>query len=170
MRTLITIAAFVTGISITSAQELKEAQVPEAVKNAFKAKFPQITDPEWEKEGNDYEAEFRVKRVNMDNGKAVKGRIERSVLFNTSGELLQTEDEIRITELPAAVNDYIAKNLNGKKVKEAAKITEAGGKIMYEAEIEKEDYIFDADGNFLKKETEAEKDDSDDKKKAKKAH
>jgi hypothetical protein len=163
MRTLITIAAFVTGISISGAQELKEAQVPETVKNAFKAKFPQVTDPEWEKEGNDYEAEFKVKRVNMENGNAVKGRIERSVLFNASGELLQTEDEIRVTELPVAVNDYIAKNLNGKKIKEAAKITEASGRIIYEAEIEKEDYIFDADGNFLKKEVEAEKD--DDKKK-----
>lgn len=164
MRAIIIVAVFIAGTSAACAQHMKEAQVPEAVKNAFKAKFPDVTDADWEKEGNDYEVEFEAKRVNMDHGKSVKETCERSALFSANGTWLQTEEEIKVDQLPAAVSEYITKNLAGKKIKEAAKITDAEGKITYEAEVAKTDYIFDAKGNFLKKEEESEKD-NDDKKK-----
>ncbi|MBC7865300.1 MAG: hypothetical protein IAF38_20155, partial [Bacteroidia bacterium] len=51
-----------------------------------------------------------------------------------------------------------------KKVKEAAKITDAKGVVTYEAEIDNADYIFDSTGNFLKKEIESDSDKDDDKK------
>jgi hypothetical protein len=156
MKTVITLAVFLTGISVINAQNLKEAEIPEQVKNAFQLKHPGIKDAEWEKEGENFEAKFNAKKisVNMENGKSVKTNIGRSLLFSASGVLLQTEDEIKASELPLAINDYINKNLSGKKVNEAAKITDAEGKIMYEAEIGKEDYLFDDNGNFLKKEVE----------------
>jgi hypothetical protein len=37
-------------------------------------------------------------------------------------------------------------------VKEAAKITQADGAIMYEAEVNGKDLIFDASGKFVKQE------------------
>lgn len=49
------------------------------------------------------------------------------------------------------MNDYASTNLSGKKIKEAAKIASADGTLTYEAEIGDFDYIFDANGNFLKK-------------------
>src|SRR5688572_17639702 len=156
MRSILSIVVFAAGISMSYAQDLKESQVPAAVKEAFKKQFPDLASPEWEKEGAYYEAEFQVRRVNMENGKAVKGSIEKSVLFNEAGTLLQTEVEIKVSELPAAVSDYVAKNLGGIKIKEAARITEANGTISYEAEVGKDDYIFDANGNFLKKEVEVD--------------
>jgi len=153
------------GISAGYAQKIKESEVPAAVKNAYAAKFPDaVGKGDWEKEDGNYEVEMEKRRVSMDNGKTVKEIIEQSVVFSPDGAILQTEVEIKVGELPAAVKEYVNKNFPGKKIKEAAKITEANGTVTYEAEIAKADYIFDADGKFLKKEVENEKDDDDKKK------
>jgi len=71
---------------------------------------------------------------------------------------MESEVEIKESELPKGVADYIAKNLTGKKVKEAAKITDAAGKVSYEVEIDNVDYIFDSNGSLIKKEVEKESD------------
>lgn len=134
-----------------SAQDIKETEVPAPVMEAFKKQFPNVKKAEWEKEGANYEAEFELVQVPMD-GKGKKREIEKSVEYTASGELIQVEEEIEVSALPASVNDYVSKNYPGKKIKEAAKITEVSGAIKYEAEVEKEDLIFDNNGNFLTKE------------------
>jgi hypothetical protein len=146
--------ALCTGLS---AQKLKEAQVPAAVKEAFAKQFPGMKDADWEKEGPNYEAEFEVRQMSNEAGKSVKSNIEKSAVFDASGQLLQVEEEIAVSQLPAGVHDYVAKNLEGKKIAEAAKITDAKGTVTYEAEVTKEDYIFDSNGNFLSKEKEGKK-------------
>lgn len=80
-----------------------------------------------------------------------------AAIFTENGKLLETEQEISITELPKLITEYISKNYAGYKIAEGLRITEAGtGAISYEAEIKKDtkqvDLIFDASGNFLKKE------------------
>lgn len=164
-KTIIVLASLLT-VSFAGAQDVKEADVPAAVKDAFKKQFPDVKKAEWEKEGANYEAEFDVVRVSMDDPKAKKQEIEKSVVYTATGELVQTEEEIAVSSLPKAVADYVTKNYAGKKISEAAKITEANGTVMYEAEVGKEDLIFDANGNFVKKEVET--DDKDDDKEKKK--
>jgi len=44
----------------------------------------------------------------------------------------------------------LPKNIRAKKIKEAAKITDAKGVVTYEAEVTGKDLIFDASGKFLK--------------------
>ena len=85
------------------------------------------------------------------------------VLMDAQGNLLETEEEIRVSELPGAVNEYINKMHKGVKIKEASKISDAQGMIKYEADIGKEDLIFDNNGNFLK--SEKDHHDKDDEKK-----
>lgn len=148
---LIASALFLAGAS--NAQQIKEADVPSEVKQTFEKMHPGTKVSKWEKEENDYEAEFE------------KDKVEHSVLFNAKGKMLQTEMEIDPKTLPAGVNDYIAKNMAGKHAKEASKITSLNGVVTYEAEIDGTDYLFDDKGNFLKKETDTEKDDDDKKKK-----
>ncbi|MDP2385804.1 MAG: PepSY-like domain-containing protein [Bacteroidota bacterium] len=145
MKTLMVLLATALSISFAQAQKLKEADVPAAIKEGFKKEFPNAKAKEWAKEGDTYEAEFTWNKV------------ETSATFSTEGKLVETEAEIKITELPAAVAEYVKKNHPDHKITEASKITEAGtGKISYEAEIskgkEEADLIFDAKGNFLKKE------------------
>lgn len=125
-----------------NAQSLKDTQVPPVIKNSLEKLHPGAKVEKWEKEGNNYEAEFHSNKTEM------------SIVIGPNGQLIQTEEEIATTELPKAVNEYVTKNLNGKKVKEAAKITDAKGNVNYEAEIDGADFIFDAAGTFLKKEVE----------------
>lgn len=142
-KSILLAALAVIAITRANAQKMKEADVPAAVKSSFSKLHPNAKVEKWEKEAPNYEAEFH------------EGKTEMSVLMDASGKLLQTEMEINPSGLPKGVSDYAAKNLSGKKIKEAAKITDASGTVTYEAEIDEADYIFDANGTFIKKEVEA---------------
>ena len=124
-------------------QDLKSADVPEVIKKSFEKKFPNTKVDGWEKEGADYEAEFH------------QNKVETSAIFDASGKFKELEEEIRITELPKLASDYCTKTYVGYKLEEAAKITDANGKIMFEAEMKKGkehfDVMFDDKGNFVKK-------------------
>lgn len=121
-----------------TAQKLKENEVPQAVKDAFRNTHKDIKKVEWEKEGANYEAEYEVDEK------------ETSVVMDAKGTLLETEVEIKTAELPAAIVDYVSKNYKGSKIKEAAKITNSKGIISYEAEVNGKDLIFDSNSNLIK--------------------
>lgn len=126
-------------VSFASAQKIKEAEVPKAVMESFNKNFKDVKPEKWEKEKNgDFEAEFDY------------NKIETSATFSPDGKLLETEQEIKIGELPKGVTDYVAKNYAGKKISEASKITTPDGKTMFEAEIDKKELLFDQQGNFIK--------------------
>jgi hypothetical protein len=134
--------AFGFALLSANAQEMKEADVPPAIKSSFTKLYPNAKVEKWEKEDNTFEAEFH------------ENKIEMSATFGPNGQLIQSEEEMAVSALPKGVTDYVAQNLKGKKIKEAAKITDAKGHISYEAEVNNEDYIFDTDCKFLKKEQE----------------
>lgn len=138
MKKTILITAFLYAALAASAQKIKEKDVPPAVKNTFSKVYPQVKEAKWEKEGENYEAEFE------------QGRTESSVLIDSNGKILETEVEIAVQDLPATVKDYVQKTYNNASIKEAAKITNARGLITYEAEIKGKDLIFDANGSFIK--------------------
>lgn len=107
---------------------------PAAVVTAFQQKFPNAKHLDWGKEKNgDWEAEFE------------EGEVEMSANFSAAGQWLETETEIKVSELPAPVQSA----LTGKNVKEAAKILRADGSTVYEAEVKHEDFIYDANGKLL---------------------
>lgn len=147
MKNLMIILALSLELGSAYAQKLKDADVPAAVKESFKKNYPDAKVQKWEKEGDLYEAEYMV------------GKVEHSVGMNASGNVIETEMEIAVSALPKGVTDYVNKNMPGKKIKEASQITNAEGINHYEAEIDDTDYIFDADGKMLRKEEDKEKDD-----------
>lgn len=166
MKTFTLIVAMSFGVFGGYAQDVKEADVPAAVKEAFAKKYPGLK-AEWEKEDGNYEAEYEGKRmsVNMEIGKGKKVEVEGSVLISPDGTILETEEEIEVSALPKGISEYIAKTLPGKKIKEASKITDKASVVTYEAEIGKEEYFFDANGAFIKKADMKEEKDDDKKKK-----
>lgn len=119
-------------------QEKKEksVKVPDVVEKSFQKAYP-TTKAEWEKEDGKFEASFKYKGQEM------------SVVYNAQGALEEKEVEIEANQLPEKVSFYIEKNKLGK-IKEAAKITKANGTIIYEAEVDNGDALFDAKGNFIK--------------------
>ena len=150
MKTTIFIIIMLAFTYVSSAQKVKDSDVPAAVKTAFTAMYPDANHIKWSIEDKKYEAEYKL------------SGIESSALFESSGVYVQTETEIPVSSLPDAAKEYLSKNLPGKKIKEAAKITDAGGIITYEAEIGGTDYLFDSAGNFLSKATDTDAEDEKD--------
>ncbi len=150
MKTLLTIAIIGSAIGFSNAQTVKEAEVPDRVKVAFTKQYPNVKVEKWEKEGANYEAEFKL------------DYIETSAVYDERGKFIQTESEIHVAELPPAVTEYVNTNLGGKKVSEASRITDASGIVSYEAEVGDADYLFDSKGSFIRKDAEDHDDKDDD--------
>ncbi|MBS1737045.1 MAG: PepSY-like domain-containing protein [Bacteroidetes bacterium] len=138
MKKVLMSAMAITVITISAcAQKLDASKVPAAVKASFAKQYPGAT-AKWEKEDGKFEAGFD------HNGH------EMSALFEANGTMTESEMGIKVSELPAAVMQYINTHHKGETIKEAAKITKANGEVNYEAEVKGKDLIFDASGKFLK--------------------
>ncbi len=133
---LMMVAAMIT--SLTFAQKIQEKDVPALVKASFQKQYPNIKEVKWDKEGEKFEASFDL------------NKIDNSVLFDSKGNILETEEEIELAQLPKGVLEYVINNYKGQNVKEAAKITDANGIVTYEAEIKGMDLLFDSNGKFIK--------------------
>lgn len=138
MKAMFFTAALALILGTANAQKMSASQVPSAVTAKFATLYPNVKEVKWEKEGANYEAEFEANEV------------ETSVNFDASGNFIESEIEMSKTDLPAAAHDYLAKNAPGARVKEVSKITDAAGKITWEAEAGELNYIFDESGNFIK--------------------
>jgi hypothetical protein len=138
MKSIILIFAVSLIVSCADGQKIKESAVPAAIVATLDKSYPGAEERKWSMEDGNYEAEFEMNEV------------ETSVTFDATGNLLETEKEIAVKELPAAIAEYVSKNYNGATIKEAAEITDANGIKTYEAEIKGKDLLFDVSGNFLK--------------------
>jgi hypothetical protein len=118
-------------------------KVPKAVKDAFEKKFPAATNVSWAKENaKEYEANFKL------NGTAM------SANFLSNGNWKETETEITIAGLPAAVSDAIKSSYKGYSITGADKIETAEGAISFEADIKlgkkKKEVLYKPDGTVIK--------------------
>ena len=134
------LAAFLLNTA-TQAQKLKASAVPPAVKSALQSKFPEAKNVVWEKENGNIEANW-----------GGKSNEDHSAMFSPSGAFIEVVNAIPVSELPASVSVYVKEHYKGKKITEAGRVTDAKGKITYEAEVNKKDVIFDEHGKFIKSE------------------
>lgn len=118
------------------AQTNPSKNIPTIVQNAFTKQFPSVKTVKWDKEASDFEASFDL------NG------LDNSALFDSKGNLLETETEIKV--LPKEILANIKKKYPDQKITESAKITNSKGQVSYEAEIKGKDLIFDSKGVLLK--------------------
>ena len=130
------IFALVAG-TITAQKMTKGGEIPVAVKNAFKKKYPQVKKVKFDDENGTYEAEFKL------NGK------DMSVTYTANGTKMETETSMSVNELPKSVTSYVAAKKYGK-IKEAARIVKADGSVVYEAEVKSGDLLFNENGTFQK--------------------
>ena len=133
---IVTVATVLAAFFV-NAQKIDASKVPAAVKSGFSKQYPGVT-AKWEKEAGKYEANFK------QNGNTM------SALFEANGSLTESEMDIAVSALPAAVLAYVKDHYKGKIIKEGAKITKANGTINYEAEVDGKDVIFDVNGKYLK--------------------
>ncbi|MEI6683718.1 MAG: PepSY-like domain-containing protein [Bacteroidota bacterium] len=125
------------------AQKVAPDKVPAPVKQAFAKKFPTATDVKYEMEKSDFEINFRDKGVGM------------SANFDATGKWLETETEIKESDLPKEVSASVARNFPGFKITEVARTEAPGKEPIYETDVRKgkEGYEvqFTVKGDILKK-------------------
>jgi len=118
--------------------------VPNSVKKTFAANFPKATKIQWGA-GKDikYEADFQ-----LDNH-------EVSAFFTPAGILVKTDTELKESELPKTIKDYLSKNFKEYKISEIDKL-EIKGKTSYKMEARNQlyeyDLEFDKNGKIISKE------------------
>ena len=95
MKKIILIVSCLIFSSAIYAEKIKEVNVPNAVKDKLQAMFQSAKNIKWVKEFGNFEAEFD------------KNGNEISVLFAPDGQWLQTENAIKLNELPNAVMIYV---------------------------------------------------------------
>jgi len=135
---LLTFLSFSLTTTLT-AQKVKSADVPQAVKSALLKKYPSASNVTWEKEKGNFEANW-----------GGKSKEDNSVVFTPDGSFVEMVVAIPVANLPLGVVTYIKAHYPGSKITEAGKVTDAKGKISYEAEVKGKDLIFDQQGNFVK--------------------
>ena len=124
-------------------QKITPDKVPAPVKEAFAKKFPGATDVKYEMEKKDYEINFKDKGVEM------------SANFDATGKWLETETEIKVSDLPKEVSASVAKNFAGFKISEIAKTETPDKGLIYEMDLKKDkegfEVQFSPKGDILKK-------------------
>jgi hypothetical protein len=145
MKKLVIAISCIALIGLTSCKGSKMA--PQNFPTGLSKLFPGVSNVDWdnEKDGT-WEAEF------------VKNGIKTSVTFNNDGSLKEVEEKIELSQFPVPAQNYIKSNFPNKKMKDISKMTDSKGVVTYEAEVDDQDLIFDAQGNFLKIENEDKED------------
>lgn len=140
---LITAITSLLMMGVAFSQKGKKVVVPKVVKNALATKYPLSSSAKvmWEMEKGNYEANW--------GGKSGE---DNSVQFTPTGEFIEIVKAIPVTYLPKQVIQYIKQHYKGRKITEAGKVTDAQGKLSYEAEVNGKDIVFDEKGNFVKSE------------------
>ena len=156
MKKLMTLMVCLAFVVFTYGQKAGE-NVPAAAKSGFAAKFPTAKKVKWsvEKPG-EFEVDFTLNNV------------EQSALVDPKGNIIETEIEIKESELPQAVKATIAKDFAGYKLGEFTKATDAKGVVAFEMQVikgkNKWAVEFDPTGKLLSKTAlKAEKEEKDEK-------
>ncbi len=132
-------------------EPLPAEKVPAVVRDAFRAKFPDVIKVEWKlKEDKNYEAEFKQKDV------------EVAAKFDEKGKWLETETAIKESDLPEKVRTRISKDYKAYEQIETQKVERAGAKpILYEVHLENAEEILKvqlkADGSIASKSSKPKK-------------
>jgi hypothetical protein len=135
-------------------QKINADKVPTAILSKFKERFPEATKVKWIKEDNqNYEAEFKMNRQ------------DQSVVYDPDANWIESEIEIKISELPLSVKETLKHQFPGYKIEEASKIDDKANGKGYEVEIEKSGQTLEvrlsANGDFLNKKLEEKKREKD---------
>jgi hypothetical protein len=137
MKKLILLITASLTLAITFSQNISASKVPNAVTSAFSKQHAGVKNVTWEMEGGGYEASFQTNSTNS------------SVIYDKNGNLVESEVDIKVNQLPAPANEYVKTHYHSA-VKEASKITKANGEVNYKAMVNQVHVIFDSNGRYLK--------------------
>lgn len=118
----------------------------EKLNAAFKAKYPNVKDFDWEKDDNgNFEAHFKQNDE--------KYRAD----FTPAGSWIETENDVKFKHLPKAVQDAIERDYDKEDIKEIEQVDHHQKGIFYDVEIDKKgkkrvDVMYNGLGKIIGKE------------------
>lgn len=113
----------IAGLMVTvQAMAQSSNQVPSAVMEAFRTAFPTATDVEWDREGQHYEVDFEV------------NRLDHEAWYNGEGKVVRHKQEMRNRDLPEQVRNGVKRNNKGYRVTDVEKLT-IGNEVVYKLEL-----------------------------------
>ncbi len=122
-------------LSGLSANAQKKDAAPPSVKAAFLKEYSAASYVRWVKEQDKYEASFTLDAHRM------------SATYSADGRKEETETTILVNQLP----EKARKTATSKgQIKEAASIIKADGTMLYEAQVNGVDLLFDKNGTLIK--------------------
>ncbi|MGJ8685506.1 MAG: PepSY-like domain-containing protein [Nonlabens sp.] len=123
MRLTLIILSFLF-VSINASCQEKPEEVPEAVQSAFKAKYPDENDPDFELDSHGYwEAHFKK------DGEKYRAD------FNPDGTWVETENSIKDSEIPVAIQEAIEREYPERVITEAEHVMSATKGEFYDIEF-----------------------------------
>ena len=149
---LITLLSVVFTIQ-SCTQKSDNVKVLEKILTSFKSKFPDAIKIKWEMENEtEWEADFEL------NGQ------KYSANFNSNGEWVETEFEIKPSEIPIVIRSILDQNFTDYEI-EKAEISETASGKSYEFEVEVGEEEFelaiDSKGKLTKKKKSEENEEKD---------
>lgn len=140
MKHLTVCIAFFSYVALNAAK----LEVPILVSKQFASMFPGAVKVKWEKEGSNYEAEFKL------NGS------EYSAEFTSEGVWLETAQELLRSQLPPALSQELDSLYGANTIEEIELVEAANMGKHYEIEIEGKPFdlklVYSLTGEFLTKE------------------
>ncbi|WOI23737.1 PepSY-like domain-containing protein [Nonlabens ulvanivorans] len=126
-------------ISTTASCQEKSDKVPQEVINAFQTKYPGENDPDFELDDHGYwEAHFKK------DGEKYRAD------FHADGTWRETENSIKDSEIPKAIQEAIEREFPDKKITEAEHVISATQGEFYDIEFEQKgknmDVMYRKDG------------------------
>lgn len=121
-------------------RELKDSDVPEAVRTAFDKQFDNTMMVEWKMKDGKYKAKFN------------QGLKKHTAEFSSSGELLAKGEKIGKDELPTPVSDAVKTSYASSNIDEVYRI-EKKGQTYYKVKLDgnpDKKVMYDAQGKVIK--------------------
>lgn len=109
--------------ALVQAEAIKKEAVPPGVIAAFEESYPAATIKSYETEYRGGETCYEIE--------SMEGTIERDILYNGSGGVMEIEESLAINQLPEKVRKSIENKHSKGKIIAAEKVTQ-GAEITYE--------------------------------------
>jgi len=119
--------------------DLNINQVPETVITAFETEFPNATDIDYEKKGDQYEVDFEIDNIDYD------------ALFTADGNLVKYKKDVSSADVPQAILDTIANDYPNLQIDDSELLI-VDDNTYYQIELDNEPndehLVFNLDGTI----------------------
>ena len=122
---LIFLALFITFSVIAQQKRIKQNQVPQSIRQTFKAKYPDANVKSWEKKNETYIGKFRWNKKKYE------------VTFDANGKWIKTVRALKWEEVPESVKIAYNKSMYTQWRKDnITQVDSSSGSIVYILEID----------------------------------